>query len=168
MSGAATGRRHVGARCRWFGLLVGAVAVTAAVPAPDAETRLAAGEIRASEVAIECGAAIAGPARLVTGPATPRVIFAPSVWPIPVGRHFGVDFIVCTGTGAVLPDSVRIDADMPAHKHGMNYRASVQPRGAGRYAAEGLMFHMPGRWRFTFELGSGSAVKRLSHEIEVE
>ena len=33
----------------------------------------------------------------------------------------------------------------------MNYRPSVTPQGAGRYRAEGLMFHMPGRWELVFE-----------------
>ena len=32
----------------------------------------------------------------------------------------------------------------------MNYRPTVQALGDGRFTAEGLVFHMPGRWRFLF------------------
>ena len=34
----------------------------------------------------------------------------------------------------------------------MNYRPSVVAAGGERYRAQGLMFHMPGRWVMTFEL----------------
>jgi hypothetical protein len=88
--------------------------------------------------------------------------------PVPVGRHFSVDFALCPRGTSALPGEVRVDAQMPEHRHGMNYRPSVAPRGPGRYHAEGLMFHMPGRWELSFELRSpGVAPKRLVQSLQI-
>ena len=58
---------------------------------------------------------------------------------------------------------------MPAHRHGMNYQASVSPRGPGLYRAEGLMFHMPGSCELVFELRNASgAVQRLAQTLMVD
>jgi cytochrome c peroxidase len=86
---------------------------------------------------------------------------------VPVGRHFELRFVVCDGTGIRSDAKVRVDADMPAHRHGMNYRASVSPLGAGVYRAHGLMFHMPGRWRVIFDIEVGGRTQRATHEFEV-
>ena len=46
--------------------------------------------------------------------------------PIPVGQHFVVEFAVCRArTAPAPPQAVRVDANMPEHKHGMNYRPVV-------------------------------------------
>ncbi len=96
--------------------------------------------------------------------------FTPSLLPIPVGKQFDVAFEVCALNGKPLPSGVKIDADMPAHKHGMNYKAKVSQNSKG-YLAEGLMFHMRGKWRVTFELerkDTAIASVRLSEEISIE
>jgi hypothetical protein len=85
-----------------------------------------------------------------------------------VGRHFGIDMVVCPRAGASLPVSLRVDADMPAHRHGMNYRPTVRTLGEGRYRAEGLLFHMAGKWRLMFDLSADGRLERLSHEIDLE
>jgi cytochrome c peroxidase len=46
---------------------------------------------------------------------------------------------------------------MPEHRHGMNYAPEVKPLGPGRWRAEGLMFHMPGKWEFVFEVRAAIA-----------
>jgi hypothetical protein len=72
--------------------------------------------------------------------------------PIPVGKLFALDIALCPPAGQVLPATLRVDATMPEHKHGMNYRPSIKPQeGAGLFRAEGLMFHMHGRWELVFE-----------------
>ena len=121
----------------------------------------------------ECGAHLAGPARLVAvavaadgaAGAGGTVVFAPRPWPVPVGRLFALDIAVCPTAGTALPASLRVDADMPAHRHGMNYRPSVTALGNGRFVAEGLMFHMPGRWRLQFQpAGAALATRELTVE----
>ena len=95
------------------------------------------------------------------------VAFAPRPAPLATGRHFALDIAVCPPAGGGAPRNLQVDADMPAHKHGMNYRASVTMRGAGLYRAEGLMLHMPGRWRFLFDLQLHDRTLQLAHEVEV-
>ena len=103
-----------------------------------------------------CGAQLDGAARQVAEQGGLTVVFAPRTWPLPVGRHFALDIAVCAAPGTALPASLRVDADMPAHRHGMNYKPTVQALGGGRFVAEGLMFHMPGRWRFLFYPPTGA------------
>ncbi len=47
----------------------------------------------------------------------------------------------------------------------MNYRASIKSNGDGRFRAEGMLFHMPGRWEITFDVRAGEESERLTHDI---
>jgi hypothetical protein len=86
---------------------------------------------------------------------------------IDVGERFAVDAFVCA-KAPPAPTGVRVDARMPAHRHGMNYRARVTALGGGRYRAEGLLFHMPGNWQFVFDVERPARVERLTHDVVVE
>lgn len=86
----------------------------------------------------------------------------------PVGKHFALELAVCPKAGTAVPESVRVDAHMPEHRHGMNYKAQVAASAGGRYRAEGLMFHMPGRWEFVFDVRSGGRTDRLTHSVVLE
>jgi len=79
------------------------------------------------------------------------------------GEHFALEIAVCP-----TPDGLRVDAWMPDHRHGMNYRSSLEALGGGRYRAEGLMFHMAGRWEIFFELRTGEKTERLAHSLRLE
>lgn len=96
------------------------------------------------------------------------VAFRSQPAPIPVDKHFKLELQLCPA--AKQPNSLRVDADMPLHRHGMNYRATVVPVNAasGRYRAEGLLFHMPGRWRLIFDLVTAEGPVRLTHEVDVQ
>jgi hypothetical protein len=110
----------------------------------------------------------AGPARApVIGAPTLQLAYVPQPAPLASGRHFGLDIVVCPRAGTPLPVALRVDADMPAHRHGMNYRATVRVLGDGRYRAEGLMLHMPGRWRLLFDVSADGRLQRLVHEVDV-
>lgn len=87
---------------------------------------------------------------------------------ISVGRHFALELAVCPKGGDRAPESVRVDAKMPEHRHGMNYMTEVTAAAAGRYRAEGLMFHMPGRWEFVFDVRSGEKTDRLTRSIVIQ
>jgi hypothetical protein len=82
-----------------------------------------------------------------------------------IGRHFAVEVLVCADGPAALTG---VDADMPEHRHGMNYRPTIAARAAGRYVAEGLMFHMPGKWRLLFEVEQAGRRARLTSDVTVE
>lgn len=114
-----------------------------------------------------CGAALDPRVRQVIGAPTLQLAYVPQPAPLASGRHFGLDIVVCPRAGTPLPVALRVDADMPAHRHGMNYRATVRVLGDGRYRAEGLMLHMPGRWRLLFDVSADGRLQRLVHEVDV-
>jgi hypothetical protein len=85
-----------------------------------------------------------------------------------VGEHFAIDALVCAKGQSAAPSGLRVDATMPEHRHGMNYRATVAAKGGGRYVAEGLLFHMPGRWQLLFDVEARGSGDRLTTEIVLE
>ena len=87
---------------------------------------------------------------------------------IEVGRHFSVELIVCRHGALAVTEAVRVDAIMPEHGHGMNYQAAVTALGDGRYRADGLLFHMPGRWDFIFDLSAAGGTERLQRSVVVQ
>ncbi len=90
---------------------------------------------------------------------------------VEIGQHFVVELALCAKSGAAAPESVRVDAHMPEHRHGMNYKTKVTSSGAGKYRAEGLMFHMPGRWEYIFEVrasGTTGATERLTTSVMLQ
>lgn len=87
---------------------------------------------------------------------------------ISVSEFFALEIAVCAADGQPMPRTVRVDATMPEHQHGMNYRASVRPRGPGRFVAEGLLFHMPGRWQLSFEVNVGGAREVLTADVDLQ
>jgi hypothetical protein len=115
----------------------------------------------------DCSSALNATHPLIAEADGARITFAPRASPVPVGKHFDVDFVVC---GVALRDSatITVDADMPAHRHGMNYRARVEALPNGVYRAHGLMFHMPGTWRVIFEVPLEGRTLRLTREVEVQ
>ena len=96
------------------------------------------------------------------------VVFKTMPDPIAVGSHFSVDFAVCPQGDAEKPRNVRIDAQMPEHRHGMNYCPVVVASGPGAYRADGLMFHMPGRWELLFDVVTSAGSERLTVPLSIE
>jgi hypothetical protein len=88
--------------------------------------------------------------------------------PIQVGRHFTVEAVVCPAPPPGAASGLSIDAYMPEHRHGMNYRPRVARAGDGVYVAQGLLFHMPGQWQLRFDVDRGGKTQRLSADIELE
>ena len=85
-----------------------------------------------------------------------------------VGQHFLVELAVCPKGGQPAPDGVRVDGFMPDHSHGMNYKAVVKSAAGGRYEATGLMFHMPGKWDFIFEVRGDGKTDRMTHSVMLQ
>ena len=94
---------------------------------------------------------------------SPRFVLAYKPEPIAVAQHFALDFAICAKSEA-RAESVKVDAHMPEHRHGMNYAPQVKALGEGRWRAEGLMLHMPGKWEFVFEIRAAGKTDRLLHE----
>jgi hypothetical protein len=86
---------------------------------------------------------------------------------VPIGAEFAVDAVLCA-KGQAKAEAIGFDAWMPAHRHGMNSRPSVESLGGGRWRAEGFLFHMPGRWQFTFDVDTAAGRERLTRDIVLE
>ena len=81
--------------------------------------------------------------------------------PLVVGRHFSVQFRVCGGAETLAPQRFDVDARMPAHNHGMNYRAAVETAADGLVEVTGLLFHMPGHWQMRVEFVVDGAIQQV-------
>ena len=78
---------------------------------------------------------------------------------VPVSEHFSVHFHLC---GPPV-DRVRVRGWMPDHRHGMNYRPAVTLNGLSG-TAEGLLFHMPGRWELILDVRGPAGREKLIAE----
>ncbi len=88
-----------------------------------------------------------------------RHVLAFKAGELAVGRHFSLEIAACAKAGGPPPAALKVDAHMPAHRHGMNYAPKVTALAPGRWRADGLMLHMPGQWELVFELG-GDVLRR--------
>lgn len=146
---AGTARRLRGAAAAWaLAILSGAAPVAA-----NAAT---------------CGDRLPAGPRQVARTGDWTVAFQPRPAPWVSGKPLLLELEVCGPAGAAMPARVAVDADMPAHKHGMNYRPTVRALAPGRYQAEGLLLHMAGRWRILIDLqpAQGAAL-RIEAPIDV-
>jgi hypothetical protein len=82
--------------------------------------------------------------------------------PVVTGEHFALDITVCPLGNAPPARALRVDASMPEHRHGMNYRPTVVANGRGRYRADGLLFHMSGRWEIAFDVVTAGPSERVT------
>ncbi|ROP99658.1 hypothetical protein EDC65_1442 [Stella humosa] len=83
-------------------------------------------------------------------------------------QMFTLQVAVCGREGGPAPALVRVGAWMPEHGHGMNYAPLLSDEGEGRWRVDGMMFHMPGRWEVTFDLGTARRTERLVAEELVD
>jgi len=86
---------------------------------------------------------------------------------IEVGEPFSLLLNVCTKSDRPA-ELVAVDAQMPEHRHGMNYRPTIVALGEGRYRVDGMVFHMPGRWEISLDVRAGEESERLSHEFIIK
>ena len=85
-----------------------------------------------------------------------------------MGQFFAVEVVACGAPDLEPVGRIDIDATMPAHGHGMNYRPAAAQAGPGHYRFTGLMLHMPGTWRVTFDLFQGGRRTRLTRRGEAQ
>jgi hypothetical protein len=83
-----------------------------------------------------------------------------------VGQFFTAEVVTCRTPRQEPVGAIMIDATMPAHGHGMNYRPSAVRTAPGQYRFTGLMLHMPGTWTVTIDLLQDGKRTRLTHEVK--
>ncbi|MEO1108983.1 MAG: hypothetical protein AAFX90_13795 [Pseudomonadota bacterium] len=72
-----------------------------------------------------------------------------SVDEIPLAQPFSILFSICSETAV---GQMRVDAIMPAHRHGMNYTPKVTALGGGAFRVDDMLFHMPGLWELQVDV----------------
>ena len=115
----------------------------------------------------ECGAKF-GSGRMRAESGRYAVVFRTVPAQVAVGRAFALDAEVCAKGADAPPTGLRVDAHMPAHRHGMNYRPTIVAEGEGRFRADGLFFHMPGRWQFVFDVEAAGTRERITQDVMLE
>lgn len=78
-----------------------------------------------------------------------------------VGQPFVLLVSLCPADATLLS----VDAHMPEHRHGMNYRPSVLALGDGRWRAEGLLWHMSGRWELEMVVQTAAGRQTVKHSV---
>jgi hypothetical protein len=78
-----------------------------------------------------------------------------------VSRPFVLHVTLCPARAELL----RVDATMPEHRHGMNYRPRLTPAGPGAWTVDGLVWHMPGRWELLLVTRLDGAEQRLVQSV---
>lgn len=96
------------------------------------------------------------------------VLIQPVPAPLRLDAFFRLDIRGCALDGGAAPTRIEVDARMPAHGHGMNYRPSVRQLGPGHFIAEGLLFHMRGEWTIDVLLQAPRASERLRLPLSLE
>jgi hypothetical protein len=94
------------------------------------------------------------------------LVFLPRPSKIGVGEFFTLELSACAKKGEVR--AIGVDAAMPEHRHGMNYKPAVTRAGAGKFSAAGLMFHMPGRWQLVFDVDFTEGRERMVYDMLIE
>jgi hypothetical protein len=123
----------------------------------------------------DLGRAAAGPAT-TSWPSTKssdRGGFEVSVQPvggvIELLEHFSLDVtVVPMRDGGAGGMRVMVDADMPAHRHGMNTKPEIIEVGPGHYRVSGLLFHMAGDWVIMVDVSGDGQSERASFPVSVE
>jgi hypothetical protein len=72
-----------------------------------------------------------------------------------------------TARPQALVEIVEVDAEMPTHRHGMNYRPRLTVLAPGLARADALMLHMPGPWRLRIALRVDGAPVSVQHDFIV-
>ena len=97
-----------------------------------------------------------------------RLVVTSEPAPIPLNAPFVLEIRLCDARMAELSRLAAVDAWMPAHRHGMNYKTTLTQRDWGHYRAEGLLLHMPGEWEFVFDFAGPDKPVRLTFRIDAQ
>ncbi len=88
------------------------------------------------------------------------VLFEQPTSSIKVSQAFSLTALLCPKEEGASVIRASVDASMPEHQHGMNYKPKIQltddpallASGTRLLSAQGLVFHMPGKWQIEFQV----------------
>ncbi|MDH5338311.1 MAG: hypothetical protein OEW22_00920 [Rubrivivax sp.] len=126
-------------------------------------------KVGALALALAGGAAAACPltpddGRLIEGDALQVAWTVAGGGAIEVGQPFELEVRACPDTAELRA----VDATMPAHRHGMNYRPSIVALAPGRWRVQGLIWHMRGGWELALDLHRAGRTQTLRQAVDLQ
>ena len=91
-----------------------------------------------------------------------------SVQPLPVAKHFSLQFQFCRDGEILTIERFKLKALMPAHGHGMNYAIKLSQRESGIVEASGLLFHMPGDWQLRLDFYESGIARQFTLDYQIK
>lgn len=80
---------------------------------------------------------------------------------VPLAEPFSLQLLLCPPEARLRA----VDATMPAHRHGMNYRPSLRALGGGRWQVDGLLWHMAGTWALRLDVQHDGRTQVLQQDV---
>jgi len=94
------------------------------------------------------------------------VEFIPAPNEMPLNEVFEITSWV-RGAGEV--DTLRVDAAMPAHGHGMMTSPKTTEQTDGSFLTTGMLLHMPGAWEIYFDIRyEGDIIERAQVHLDLK
>jgi hypothetical protein len=93
------------------------------------------------------------------------VRYTPIPSPVPLNEHFKIEVQVTPSAKDQKAIEIEVDADMPAHGHGINTAPTIKNVGDGKFTIEGLLFHMKGDWELYVDILDGPVRERATFPI---
>src|SRR5579862_5808494 len=103
-----------------------------------------------------------------------RVTVEPRTGTIPLNEPFDLRLLIertpafNAGSPVISGIDVAVDAEMPAHHHGMTRVPRVTRLAGGAYLAEGLLFHMPGHWQLYVDITEDGRTDRAEVGMDLQ
>ncbi len=94
-----------------------------------------------------------------------EVVFLPTPGEMPLNEVFELTIWV-EGEGEIK--SLRVDAAMPAHGHGMMTDPITTLQEDGSYKTTGMLLSMPGYWELYFDVDDGKTIERAQDSVTLE
>ncbi len=95
------------------------------------------------------------------------VTVEPATGVIERGKHFSLNLILQPEEDS-SPPQVSVDADMPAHRHGMHTKPELTQTGDLSYRVDGMLFHMAGDWVITIDITRDTETDQVAFPISVK
>lgn len=162
----------------WLGVAVcGASVACRSTPGDRHAPRASAADTSASKAGVASpdtalsAPAWAGAHELTTSVGTYTLRWRSTPALLPLAQNFALDVWVFAASAPDVPladVTVDVDAGMPQHGHGLARQPRIANTGTGHWRAEGLRFHMPGRWELFFDVTRGARLERAQTSVVLE
>ncbi len=81
-----------------------------------------------------------------------------------VGEPFDLHLTPCVDDATILG----VDATMPDHGHGMNYKPELTHGENGTALANGFLLHMPGHWNIRVSVNTTEGPRDMERELALD